>query len=55
MRCRDGRMSASFLSCLIFVGQMRLSARGSQPRSSDVAGLSRSRAERPAQAKGLPH
>ena len=30
-------------------------ARGSQPRSSDLAELSRSRAGRPPQAKGPPH
>jgi hypothetical protein len=40
---------------LSFRGADALSARGSQPRSSDLAELSRSRAERPAQAKGPPH
>jgi hypothetical protein len=41
-------MSLSFS----FGGADAPSARGSQPRSLDV---SRRRAERPAQAKGLPH
>ena len=40
---------------LSFGGADAPSARGSQPRSSDLAELSRSRAGRPAQAKGPPH
>ena len=40
---------------LTFGGADASSARGSQPRSSDLAELSRSRAGRPAQAEGLPH
>ena len=40
---------------LSFAGADAPSARGSQPRSSDVAELSRGRAVRPAQAKGPPH
>jgi hypothetical protein len=55
VRCRDRRMSASFPSLFRFCGADAPSARGSQPRSSDLTGLSRSRAGRPAQAKGLPH
>jgi hypothetical protein len=40
---------------LSFCGADALSARRFQPRSSDLAGLSRSQAGRPAQAKGPPH
>ena len=52
---RGSTLQAKSPMSLTFGGADAPSARGSQPRSSDLAELSTSRAGRPAQAKGPPH